>query len=452
MGFRASPHPIPYHRDMTSLDASTRPPIVWPTPSRPDPAPLRSTGKRAREANRPLPPIEIELTGFAAGGRAVGHAPDGRVVFVEYGIPGERVVAEITDAHPGYIEATAVQVLRASEHRVAAPCRYFGRCGGCQLQHIDYAEQLRLKTEVVRDQLQRIGRFEAEVARDFVREMLGMDDPWGYRNHVRFTVRRDGEIGFMQRGTHRFMRIDECLIASALVNAILDATKDRTMQTRQLSIRAGEHTGEIMVQPKIQWRPGRHAPSAARPESGQSFYHERLLGVSYRISGAAFFQVNTRQAERLVSLVLEHVRAVSPRVVIDAYAGVGTFAALLASEVKQVVTIEESAAAGVDAEANLAPFRNVTRVTGKVEETLPGMTPAPDVVVIDPPRAGIAASVVQAILDSAARRVVYVSCDPATLARDLRLFVDGGFTIDSVQPVDMFPHTQHIECVTVLDR
>ena len=434
---------------MTSLDSPASNTVVWPTPSMPDPAPMRSTGKRAREANRPLPPIELELTGFAAGGRAIGHAPDGRVVFVEYGIPGERVVAEITDEYPGYIEATAVQVLRASEQRVDAPCRYFGKCGGCQLQHIAYDEQLRLKTGVVRDQLERIGKFEADVARDLVRDMLGMNDPWGYRNHVRFTVRRDGEIGFMQRGTHRFMRVEECLIASDRVNEVLDATQDRTMQTRQLSVRVGENTDETMIQPKIQWRPGR---SHARLESGQTTYHESLLGTSYRISSPAFFQVNTRQAERLLAIVLDHVRAVSPRVVIDAYAGVGTFAAQLATEVEHVVTIEESAAAGVDAEINLAPFSNVTRIVGKVEDTLPGMTPAPDVVVIDPPRAGIYASVVQAIIDSAAKRVVYVSCDPGTLARDLRLFVDGGFTIGSIQPVDMFPHTQHIECVTVLDR
>ena len=146
------------------------------------------------------------------------------------------------------------------------------------------------------------------------------------------------------------------------------------------------------------------------------------------------------------------MRAVSPRVVIDAYAGVGTFAAQLAAEVDHVVTIEESAAAGVDAEVNLAAFGNVSRVVGKVEDTLPGVTPAPDVVVIDPPRAGIYPIVVQAIIDSAATRVVYVSCDPGTLARDLRLFEDGGFTVASIQPVDMFPQTAHIECVTVLDR
>ena len=162
------------------------------------------------------------------------------------------------------------------------------------------------------------------------------------------------------------MRVDHCLIAGDRVNTILEGTQERTMQTRQLSVRTGEHTEELMVQPKIQWRPGR---SHLKIESGQSFYHERLLGVSYRISGPAFFQVNTRQAERLVSLVLEHVREVSPRVVIDAYAGVGTFAAQLAGEVEHVVTIEESAAAGVDALENLAPFDNVTRVVGKVEDT-----------------------------------------------------------------------------------
>ena len=423
-------------------------PIRRPSPAI-DPVPQERAKKGRYPVSRPLPPLEVTLTGFAAGGKAVGHAPDGRVVFVEYGIPGERVVAEVTAEHPGYLEATAVQVLEASPDRVEAPCGYFGRCGGCQLQHIDYPEQLRLKAAVVRDQLTRIGRFDAAFVASTVREMLGMDDPWGYRNHMRFTARRDGEVGFMQRGTQRFMRIDRCAIATDAVNAVLEATQGRTMQARQITVRAGEHTGEVMVQPKLQWRPGRPHD---RVESGQPHYAEELLGVRYRISGPAFFQVNTRQAEHLVALVIEHVREARPRVVIDAYAGVGTFAALLAPWVERVVTIEESAAAGDDAEVNLAPFKNVTRVVAKVEAVLAGMEPAPDVVVIDPPRAGILPEVVRAILESAARRVVYVSCDPGTLARDLRLFVDGGFALREVQPVDMFPHTQHIECVSVLDR
>ncbi|MPZ99517.1 MAG: TRAM domain-containing protein [Dehalococcoidia bacterium] len=426
------------------------PPPILPASVVPEPVPQPRGGRKGRfEHNRPLVPLEIETTGFAAGGKALGHAPDGRVVFVEYALPGERVIAEVTAEHAGYIEATAVQILRASDERITPRCPYFGKCGGCQLQHVAYPEQLRLKTGVVREQLTRIGRFSEAEADAAVSDMLGMDDPWGYRNHMRFTARRDGEVGFMQRGTHRFLRIDHCDIALPRVNEVLQQTQGRTMQARQITIRVGEQTGEEMVQPRLRWRPHTRG---ARPESGQQHYSERLLAQTYRISGPAFFQVNTRQAERLVSLVVDRVLEVSPRVVVDAYAGVGTFAAQLASRVEQVVTIEESAAAGVDASVNLEGLPTVTRIVGRVEDTLPGMTPSPEVVVIDPPRAGLARPVVDAIIESAARRVVYVSCDPATLARDLRILVDGGFALTQVQPVDMFPQTAHVECVTVLDR
>ncbi|MDA0269854.1 MAG: class I SAM-dependent RNA methyltransferase [Chloroflexi bacterium] len=423
-------------------------PII-PTAIVPEPVPNPRNRKDRRAHNRPLVPIELTLTGFAAGGKAVGHHPDGRVVFVEFALPGERVIAEITTDRADYLEATAVLVLEASEHRIAPPCQYFGRCGGCQLQHVDYEEQLRLKTGIVGDQLARIARFSPERVAEVLRPMLGMDNPWGYRNHVRFTVRRDGQIGFMQRGTHHFMRIDECAIALPRVNEVLRLAQDNTMQTQQLSVRVGEHTGDEILQPHLQWRPGKRAPKLA---SGQLRYVENLLGTPYRISGPAFFQVNTRQAEHLVSMVVERVQAARPHIVVDAYAGVGTFAAQLAPWVSQVITIEESAAAGVDAGHNLSEFDNVTRVVGKVEDVLPGMTPEPDVVVIDPPRTGLFPGVIEAIIVSAARRVVYVSCDPGTLARDLRLFEEGGFTVREVQPVDMFPHTQHIECVTTIDR
>ena len=269
----------------------------------PEPVPAARSRKAKRDVNRPLEPIEVTLTGFASGGKAVGHAPDGRVVFVEYAIPGERVIAEVTDDRPSYIEATAVLVLEASEDRVEPACQYFGKCGGCQLQHIAYRRQLELKADVVRDQLHRIGKFSSEEVAELVRPMLGMDEPWGYRNHNRFTVRRDGQIGFMQRGTHRFMRVEECLIAHPRVNEVLQAAQDHTMQARQLSVRVGVHTDEEMVQPRLQWRPG-PKPKLA---SGQTHYSERLNGVDYRVSGPAFFQVNTLQAERLVALVVQLV-------------------------------------------------------------------------------------------------------------------------------------------------
>jgi len=409
--------------------------------------PRRAGSKRRKDRrvlDHPRTPLELTLEGFAAGGKALAHAPDGRIVFVERGIPGERVIAEITREDASYIEAATVAVLDASPQRVEPKCEYFGVCGGCQLQHIAYPEQLRLKTEIVREQLRRIGHFEDAP----LQPMLGMDNPWGYRNHLRFTVRRDGDVGFMQHGTHRFLRIDDCKIAHPRVNKVLRDVQGATMQTTALSVRMGEATGDILIQPKLRWRPNR----SRRLQSGQQTYTEALHGTRFRISSPAFFQVNTRQAERMADLVVARVTEARPRVVVDAYAGVGTFAALLAPVVPEVVTIEWSAAAGGDAEVNLGRLDNVHRVVGSVEDHLPGLQPTPDVVVVDPPRAGLQPTVVEAILASRARRLVYVSCDPATLARDLRMFVDGGFALVDVQPLDMFPHTQHIECVTVLDR
>ena len=388
--------------------------------------------------------MELTLTGFAHGGYAIGHAPDGRVVFVSYGVPGERVIAEITGETARYVQANVVRVLEGSPHRVEARCEYFGRCGGCQLQHIDYAEQLRLKTAIVDEQLRRVGGFEEPPVRD----MIGMDDPWQYRNHMRFTVRRDGEVGFMERGTHRFLRIDHCEIALDSVNGALKAMQRRTFGTRQASIRVGERTGDVLVQPALQWRPGQRR----RLRSGQRAYTEELLGQSYRVSGSAFFQVNTRQAERLVELAVERILEVNPEVVVDAYSGVGTFAVQLATSVTQVITIEAQPAADDDAAFNVAAFDNVTRLAGSVEALLPDLEATPDAVVIDPPRAGVDRAVIDAIIASGTRRLVYVSCEPSTLARDLRLLVDGGFELHEVQPVDMFPHTQHIECVSTLDR
>jgi 23S rRNA (uracil1939-C5)-methyltransferase len=256
--------------------------------------PKRATTKRRRKRgfvhDQPRKPIEVAVTGFAAGGKALGHAEDGRVVFVEYAIPGERVIAEITKEDSSYIEATTVRVLEASPKRIEPRCEYFGRCGGCQLQHIDYGEQLRLKAGVVREQLRRIGRFEDAPVRD----MIGMSDPWGYRNHLRFTVRRDGDIGFMEQGTHRFLRVDHCDIAHPAVNKVLREAQERTMQTTQLTVRVGENTGDLLVQPKLRWRPGR----TVHVRSGQPHYNEVLRGVRYRVSSPAFFQVNTRQTTR----------------------------------------------------------------------------------------------------------------------------------------------------------
>ena len=187
-------------------------------------------------------------------------------------------------------------------------------------------------------------------------------------------------------------------------------------------------------------------------DSGQSHYEDELLGRRFRIASPSFFQVNNRQAARLVELVRERLRLAGGEMLVDAYAGVGTFAALLSPSVGRVIAIEESAAAIRDAEVNVAGLDNVALVKGRTEEVLAGLTEAPDAVILDPPRAGCHPDALKALAELAPSRVVYVSCDPATLARDLRLLCQGPFELREVQPIDMFPHTYHIEAVATLER
>jgi 23S rRNA (uracil1939-C5)-methyltransferase len=364
---------------------------------------------------------------------------DGRTLFIEYGLPGETVVAELERERAGVFHGRAVEVLEASEDRVESPCTYFGECGGCQWQHIAYPRQLELKRDIVREQLRRIGRFEEPP----VSPTVGAENPWGYRNHIRFTAKSRGEIGFVQRNTHRFLRIDECKIADPWINEALPKLQGHGGGLHQVAIRRGVKTGEVMIQPDVS-----HIDPAMPPAA--KFYHEELLGHRFRISGASFFQTNTPQAERLISLVHEKLDPQPHETLVDAYAGVGTFAVILAPLVARVIAIEESAAAVEDAAVNTADSPNIEYHKGKVEDVLPMISKHIDCLILDPPRMGAHAGAIAAVLASRPARIAYVSCDPATLSRDLRLLADGGYELQDVTPVDMFPQTYHIECVATL--
>ena len=293
----------------------------------------------------------------------------------------------------------------------------------------------------MREQLRRIGRF----INPPVSPAVAAENPWGYRNHLRFTAKRRGEVGFVQRGSHRFLRVDHCLIADDHVNDALPGLQGKCGGMHQLTFRVGVNTDEMLVHPDLK---------AIEPsiESGQRFYHEEILGRRFRISGASFFQTNTAQTERLVGLVRDCLDLGENETLVDAYAGVGTFAVILAPLVHRVVAIEESAAAVDDAMVNIAGMPNIQYYKGKVEELLPQISEPADVLILDPPRQGCDAKALEAVIQMAPNRIAYVSCDPSTLARDLRILVDGGFELREVTPVDMFPQTYHIECVATLRR
>ena len=369
---------------------------------------------------------------------------DGETINVFGGIPGEEVVARIVRyqrrSHRS-VSGVVTQVLEPSPHRVAPPCPFFGPCSGCQWQHIDYPHQLRLKQRAVEDQLARHHELESVT----VSQTIPSPQLFNYRNHARFTVRQQGSLGFVNRITRRFVKIDQCMLLHPWINDALASLQGRCQETTQLSLRYGVNTGDWLLQPTM------HEPEIPLT-SGQTHYREELLGRTFRIASPSFFQVNTAQAERMADLVRARLELSGSEVLLDAYAGVGTFAVLLAPFVRQVIAVEESLSAVRDGEVNTAGIGNLRLVRDKVEDALESLEETPDAVVLDPPRAGCHPEALRALIRRPARRVVYVSCEPETLARDLHLLVRGGFEMETVEPIDMFPQTYHVECVATLSH
>jgi len=414
-------------------------------------------------------PFEVDLVEAAFGGEALGRLADGRVVFVPRTLPGERARVRLTEDRRDFARAELEEVLGSAEGRIEPPCPYYRQgCGGCSWQHAEYPLQLRLKHKIVVDQLRRIGHFD-EVD---VRQTIGMVDPWQYRNQARFTFgHKYGELCFTYKGSHRLLRIDYCAILHPAINSLLERLQARLLnlehRVHQIAIRVGANTGQVLVSPAL--------PSVDELETGQPYLEEELLGRRFRLQPPSFFQVNTRRelrplpdsicqpalpipaeglsmAEILVLLVLDRLQPQPTDRVVDAYSGVGTFALLLSPLVQEVVAIEEARSAIQDAHHNAADVPNVRFIEAKTEAALPELDQRPDAVILDPARVGAHPAVLQALLTLRPPRLVYVSCDPSTLARDLRVLVDGGYTLHEVQPLDMFPQTYHVECVALLTR
>jgi 23S rRNA (uracil1939-C5)-methyltransferase len=380
---------------------------------------------------------DIELTDIAPKGDAIGEI-DGMPAFVSRGIPGERVRVRIRRRRKGWIATDLLEVIEPSPDRVTPRCPLFERCAGCQLQHVAYPRQLALKKRTVEVQLEKFGGFHDPRVKD----PIGAPDPWHYRNHARFTIKA-GRLGFVRRFRREFLDVPQCPIMDPRINTALAALQGELAGRTQCNVRVGEDGGETMIQPRMEPAPG------GLP-TGQPFLFETLHGRRFRVSAASFFQIHRAQAERMFDVVREAVGPGPDRVVLDAYAGVGTFAALLAPHVGKVIAIEESGPAMQDAKINVADLPNVELVLGKTELVLAEIAGPIDAVILDPPRSGCFPGALEALLARKPETIVYVSCDPATLARDLRVLVDGGYTLENVQPVDMFPHTHHVECVATL--
>ncbi|KAA1275981.1 MAG: 23S rRNA (uracil(1939)-C(5))-methyltransferase RlmD [SAR202 cluster bacterium] len=384
--------------------------------------------------------LELTLSAWGRLGEALAYWND-REVFVSGGIPGEEVVAEIVAIRRKYIAAKVVQVTKASPARIDAPCQYYGACSGCQWQHVSYEAQLSAKQDRVIDSLFRVGGF----INPNVLPVLPSPDQLGYRNHARFTIKEHGSLGFVNRETHRFVKIDTCMLMHPGINKLLGDLQGHCSETTQLSIRAGEDTGDYLVQPTLK--------STDIPiVTGQKHYRDSIQGVEFRVASPSFFQVNNKQASNMALVVKDALNLKGTEVLLDAYAGVGTFAILLAPYASKVIAIEESSAAVADAKVNAENTHNVEFILGKTEEVLGDLDSVPDAVVLDPPRAGCQSPAIDSLLRLYPENVVYVSCDPDTLARDLKMLCSGAYSIDSIQPLDMFPQTHHVENIVILKK
>ncbi len=399
----------------------------------------------------------LSLESMAHGGDAVAHHR-GQVVFVRGGIPGERVRVRVTDHRKSFLRATVVDVLEPSADRVTPPCPYAARCGGCQWQHIAYPRQVSTKTDIVRDTLARIGGIpEAPVHR-----MLPAASPLGYRNHIQVRQTRDGRLGLQARESHCIVPMDRCLLADPIVQGLWRDLVALGMPFRRASLRASIRTGETLVVLESARRPDAVALPAGSwvwmnhdgPEvlQGQPWYHEQVAGRRYRVSAGSFFQVHTRQAEELVRTVLEGLGPGPKDNILDVYSGVGMFALRLADHAQRVLGIEAAGPAVADARANATDLANISWHTGRAEQVLSQLDGHWNKAVLDPPRAGCAPEVINELARLGVERIAYVSCEPSTLARDLRRLRGLGYRLLRVQPVDMFPQTFHIESVSLIER
>jgi 23S rRNA (uracil1939-C5)-methyltransferase len=399
------------------------------------------------------------------GGACLGRLDDGTALFVDGALPGETVEVELHHRRGGVWFARAVQVVVASEHRVSAPCPYYGECGGCQLQHIAYPHQLELKREIVRDAMR---RQHVALPRDVAAH--GMADPWRYRWRGEFHVvpgttgMAEARLGFNRMRSWRPVAIDDCLIHHPRITASLPALRDLARAAEPdltaLHLTAGEDGDELLVRP----RPQRALPPSTVDEHARAadqrwsttFTTLHWRGLSFRVSPDTFIQVNWSALDELYGAALRGLGNVDGRSVVDAYAGIGVLACELARGGAAVVCIEnnrDSARLGVLNAAMNGGTDGVRYIHSAVEDALPAAAADADSVVLDPPRAGCHPRVTGWLALAGPPCIVYVSCDPATLARDLRvLTVSGPYRIEAFELVDMFPQTHHIESVVTLRR
>ncbi len=420
--------------------------------------------------------ITVEIHGLGSSGEGVGSL-DGYVVFIDGALPGEVVKARFTQRGARHGRAELVSIEKASPDRVQPPCHLFGRCGGCQLMHLHYEAQLAAKRQRVVDALERIGKLDGSI----VAPCLASPSSLQYRNKIQLPV-REGKLGLYAKNSHDLVEVEHCHIHCSLGETILQTVRAHLPDSlRHVLIKSAVHTNQALVVFVSSQKPTPALQHIAQqlmaqnpairgvvhnlhsgPENvilgreytvlaGTGFIYETLSGLTFKVSPASFFQVNPAQAENLYAKALEFAALSGQETVLDAYCGVGTLSLLFAQNAKEVVGVECVPEAIEDAREN-ARCNKVTNVRFVCDEAerFVRKFPRADVVLLNPPRKGCEPTFLDGVGRSRPQRVVYISCDPATLARDLARLEGIGYRLRAVQPFDMFPQTAHVETVALL--
>ena len=407
-----------------------------------------------------LQEFEIDLLTMVYGGDAMGRLPDGRAVFVPFGLPGERVRARIIEEKKGYARGQLIEIMRPSPLRIAARCPHFTACGGCHYQHLAYNEQLKVKEAIVREQLTRIG----ELPDPPLRPIRPSPREWNYRNAVQFHLDAGGKVGYQKANSHEVIAIRECHLPEDALNQLWPRLEfEPESGLERLELRLGQFEDVLLELESEEPNPPEfsvdfpisavyRSPAGELVLSGVDYTQIEVLGVPFQVSAGSFFQVNTAQAAAMAQHMLELVKIDQKSTVLDVYCGVGLFSSFLACQAGRVIGVEAAPSACEDFAANLNSFDNVDLYEGTAEEILPYLDVRPDVVIVDPPRAGIERAALDALIGMGAPALVYVSCDPATLARDTKRLVRAGYSLEQVTPFDLFPQTYHVECIALFRK
>ena len=414
--------------------------------------------------NTNLPPVshEILLEKLTYGGEAMGRLPDGRAVFVPFGLPDEHVRVRLVQDKQSFARGELLEVLSASSERIDPKCKHFGKCGGCHYQNLSYEKQLQAKTEILHDQLQRIGKIENPP----VKPMIASPLQWNYRNQVQFHLTAEGKIGFINSKGNSALPIEECHLPETSIDSFWHELQfESNKDVQRVSVRAGQDEEIMLVlesenpeTPELEIEADVSVVHLFDENpvvlAGQDHLTTKVMEKIFHISAASFFQVNTKMAEKLVEHLLAKLSVTSSSTLLDVYCGVGLFSRFFASKCRQIIGIELSESACEDFAFNLDEFDNVELYEGPAEEILPALTGRLDsstFMIVDPPRAGIEKHALDAIISIKPQIIAYVSCDPSTLARDAARLIYGGYRLVEVTPFDLFPQTYHIESISIFE-